>query len=286
MNAISSAISSTLSLNEVVEMIVQESVRALNVEQGAVMLLRHEDVNADPFRTIVRKNDTGSAIVPFRFGQQLTGWMLKHQKPLLINDLPNDERFGMLSSEDLKMQSLLSVPLRAKGQMVGLLNVFNKRSPDGFGRDDQRLLTIIASQSAQIVESARLYEELQRRSNELLDSERKYRALISEAGVAILLADFGTRRVIEANEKAADITGFGSTRLRGVTLDRVLPVKELELDETFAQLEAEGNLRYGAVPVTRAGGEAAYIDVGATLISIGGTRIVQVICHDVTERQR
>lgn len=282
LNAISSAISSTLSLNEVVEMIVQESVRAINVEQGAVMLLR-QDGDADPFRTMVRKNDTGSNIVPFRFGQQLTGWMLKHQKPLVINDLANDPRFGILAGEDLQIRSLLSVPLRAKGQMVGLLNIFNKRTADGFTRDDQRLLTIIASQSAQIVESARLYEELQRRSNELLDSERKYRALIAEAGAAILLADFKSRRVIEANEMASSLLGAGAG-LRGLSLKRVLPVEDFGEDEAIKRLEAEGNLRFSSVPVSRKSQEELYIDIGATLISIGGNRIVQVICHDVTER--
>ena len=148
LNAIGTAVSSTMSLKAIVELIVQESVRQLKVEQGAVMLLQ-EEKDADPFRTMARKaHSTDSDVVPFRFGQQLTGWMLKHQKPLLINDLQKDPRFKAVASSDF--HSLLSVPLRAKGQMVGLLNVFNKQSKEGFGKEDQKLLSIIASQSAQI----------------------------------------------------------------------------------------------------------------------------------------
>jgi sigma-B regulation protein RsbU (phosphoserine phosphatase) len=43
--------------------------------------------------------------------------------------------------------------------MVGVLSAFNKKLPDVFSESDQRLLTIIASQSAQVIENARLYEE-------------------------------------------------------------------------------------------------------------------------------
>ncbi|MCH8980957.1 PP2C family protein-serine/threonine phosphatase [candidate division KSB1 bacterium] len=50
------------------------------------------------------------------------------------------------------------------------LNIFNKKDVGGFSNDDQRLLSIIASQSAQIIENARLYVEekqLRRYENEL-----------------------------------------------------------------------------------------------------------------------
>jgi sigma-B regulation protein RsbU (phosphoserine phosphatase) len=43
--------------------------------------------------------------------------------------------------------------------MIGSLNVFNKRSPGGFTEADTRLLAIVASESAQVIENARLYEE-------------------------------------------------------------------------------------------------------------------------------
>ena len=172
LNQIGSVISSTMSLTGIVESIVEESVAKLNVEQGAVMLLQNM-AEGDPFRTMARKAYSGSDIVPFRFGQQLTGWMLKNQKPLLINDFQEDDRLGSVSTGDLEIRSLLSVPLRAKGQMVGLLNVFNKQSEEGFTKDDQKLLSIIASQSAQVVENARLYEELQSKTADLQQSESK-----------------------------------------------------------------------------------------------------------------
>jgi len=45
--------------------------------------------------------------------------------------------------------------------MIGLLVTFNKKAPEGYTEEDKRLLSIIAAQSAQIIENARLYEEEQ-----------------------------------------------------------------------------------------------------------------------------
>lgn len=285
LNSISGAISSTISLNEIVEMIVQESVKYFNVEQGAVLLLRDEK-DDDPFRTIARKASSGSDLVPYRFGQQLTGWMLKNQKPLLTNDLPADPRFQNLASKDFPIRSLLSVPLRAKGKMVGLLNLFNKRGDGGFTPDDQRLLSIIAVQSAQIVENVRLYEELQTRSEALRESEAKYRALTKEAGEAILLADFASRRIFEVNDKAEPLTGVPKGVLRGRTLADVIPVEEWKDSAVFDAMPEHGQLCYNNVKLRDGGLDPRYIDVSATLVTYGEQMIIQVICHDVTEREK
>ena len=55
----------------------------------------------------------------------------------------------------------MCVPLSLKRQLIGVLTVFNKRAAEGFTESDQRLLSIIAAQSAQVIENARLYEEEQ-----------------------------------------------------------------------------------------------------------------------------
>ncbi|MFQ5722627.1 MAG: PP2C family protein-serine/threonine phosphatase [Candidatus Aminicenantales bacterium] len=160
LNDIATAVSSARELNEVVELIINKCVKHLKVEQGAVMLLEEEKTDA-PFRTMVRRMDSSANIVPYHFSVQLSGWMIKNQKPLLINDFQEDRRFRIDLEKDFQIKSLLSVPLRLKGRMIGLLNVFNKRLEEGFTPEDQRLLSIIATQSAQVIENARLYEEEQ-----------------------------------------------------------------------------------------------------------------------------
>ncbi len=284
LNAIGTAIGSTMNLDEVVDLIAQESVKNLNAEQAAVMLLKQEE-EVDPFRTMARQNFSGSELVPFRFGQQLTGWMLKNKRPLLINSLRDDDRFRAIATDDFPIRSLISVPLRAKGQMVGLLNVFNKRPPDEFTAEDQRLLSIIASQSSQIVENARLYEELQRRKTELEDSEHKYRTLIQEAAEAIILANVSDQRILEVNGQAERATGIPRERLLGRSLAQVLPASDLGSREAMASMGENDTLRM-SFRTEADDGSDRYFDLSAKLVTFGGDKVIQVICLDVTEREK
>jgi serine phosphatase RsbU (regulator of sigma subunit) len=160
LNDIATAITSTQSLEQIVELIVQKCVKHLKVEQGAVMLLDEKDRD-NPFHTMVRQKDTVSEILPFRLDTQLTGWMIKNKAPLLINDFKTDNRFKWMSDKEIPIHSLLSVPMMLKGKMVGLITVFNKRMEQEFTSDDQRLLAIISAQSAHVIENARLYLEEQ-----------------------------------------------------------------------------------------------------------------------------
>lgn len=186
LNEIATAISSTLDLDRVVDLIVQKCMKHLKVEQAAVMLLERAS-----FHTMVRKVDSKVDGLPYRLDAQLTGWMLKNLKPLLINDLQNDERFQISKGENVSIRSLLAVPLQQKGKMIGLLGVFNKHAKGTFSEDDQRLLTIIAAQSAQVIESARLYLE-----------EQELKKMQQDMNVA---------RTIQQNllpKKAPDIPGY------------------------------------------------------------------------------
>jgi sigma-B regulation protein RsbU (phosphoserine phosphatase) len=169
-NEVATAVSSTSPLDQVVELIVQKCVKHLKVDQGAVLLFEKQE-EAAALRTMVRKVQTNLRTIPYRLGDQITGWMLKNQQPLVINDFQSDGRFRLPAEAAADVRSLLCVPLRLKGRMIGVLSVFNKRGQEeGFSDNDQRLLAIIGAQSAQVIENARLYEEekaLQRMQQEV-----------------------------------------------------------------------------------------------------------------------
>ena len=160
LNEIATAISSTTTLDKVINLIVQKCVKHLKVEQGAVQLLDEKD-EVNPFHTMIRTQDSQLNFLPYRLDTQLTGWMIKNLKPLLINDLKSDSRFQFTLDKDTVFNSMLCVPMLLKGKLLGCISVFNKRNRGEFTLEDQRLLSIIASQSAHIIENARLYEEEQ-----------------------------------------------------------------------------------------------------------------------------
>ena len=88
----------------------------------------------------------------------LLGWMHLYKKPLLCVNPAEDERFrGAHWAQSVR--SMLCVPLVVKSELIGVITCYNKKGGGEFTEEDQRLLAIIAGQSAQIVENARLYEE-------------------------------------------------------------------------------------------------------------------------------
>lgn len=158
LNDLARAIGSSFNSQEIMQTIIRRSLRAMGAEQGVITLVdRKED---QPMVTLVRTMVSSNDRQQFHFNQALLGWMQLNKKPLTINDPTNDDRFRGIRWEE-QIQSLLCVPMIVKSELTGVLTVYNKKDRQAFTDDDQRLLAIIAAQSAQIVENARLHEEQQ-----------------------------------------------------------------------------------------------------------------------------
>jgi sigma-B regulation protein RsbU (phosphoserine phosphatase) len=158
LNDLARAIGSSFNSQEIMQTIIRRSLRAMGAEQGVITLVdRKED---QPMVTLVRTMVSSNDRQHFHFNQALLGWMQLNKKPLMINNPSTDERFRGIRWEE-QIQSLLCVPMIVKSELTGVLTVYNKKDRQSFTDDDQRLLAIIAAQSAQIVENARLYEEQQ-----------------------------------------------------------------------------------------------------------------------------
>jgi sigma-B regulation protein RsbU (phosphoserine phosphatase) len=158
LNDIATTITSTQPVEEVIDKIVFKCIKHLNVEEGTISLLEREKAGK-AFHTMIRRLDSSAEQVPIKLDDRLKGWMLKNRKVLLSNDIRSDNRFNFLSEDSYSFQSIVCVPLIAKGSLIGYLAVFNKKNGHPFSDQDRRLLSIIGSQSAQVIENARLYEE-------------------------------------------------------------------------------------------------------------------------------
>jgi len=144
---------------EAVEKLVDQSMRAVNAEQAAVTLLDSDDKPAaGPMETQVRVFRSSAEHESFHVNESLLGWMMLNKKPLVINDPPNDDRFRGLSWDDT-VQSVMCLPLMIRGQLIGILMIYNKRGQTGFDEGDERLAAIIGAQSATLIENAGLAKD-------------------------------------------------------------------------------------------------------------------------------
>ncbi len=156
LNELATAIGGIYNSETVIRKIISRSLRAVDAEQGVVTMVNEEP--NQPMKTLVRTVVSSSDHEQFHFNQVLLGWMILNKKPLVVNDPARDERLRGAHLDE-SVYSVLCVPMLIRSNLKGVLSVYNKKNGKGFTEDDQRLLAIIAAQSAQVVESARLYEE-------------------------------------------------------------------------------------------------------------------------------
>jgi len=156
LNDLSRAIGASVDSQDIIRKIVDRSMRAVQAEQTVVTLVDRE--SSEPMKTLVRAMTSSAEHPQYHLSENLLGWMHLYKKPLLTNNPAGDERFKGLKW-DQTIKSILCVPLMVKSELRGVITSYNKKEEDGFTQADQRLLAIIAGQSAQIVENARLYEE-------------------------------------------------------------------------------------------------------------------------------
>ena len=161
LNEIAAAISSTLALNKIIDLIVSKCVKHFHVEQCSVTLLDKKKDQSN-FQTMIRKADESKINVAYRLDNQIVGWIMLNKRPITVNDITSDKRFFSTPEIESKIRSFISVPLMIKGQLTGIITVFNKKDSKEFSNEDERLLGIIASQSAHVIENARLHEDEQK----------------------------------------------------------------------------------------------------------------------------
>ncbi len=178
LNDLARAIGASVNSKAIMDKIIRRSLRAVDAEQGVISLVAKQP--DELVKTVARAIVTSSERQPLHIDQALLGWMYLNEKPLRLNDVRDDERFRGLKSDE-KISSVLCVPMIIKSEVRGVLAVYNKKDGRGFTDEDERLLSIVAAQSAQVVENARLYEE-QRALTSLKEEVR----LVSQIQVDLL----------------------------------------------------------------------------------------------------
>jgi sigma-B regulation protein RsbU (phosphoserine phosphatase) len=159
LNELAREIGSSFSCEAIMDTLLRRSIQAVGAEQGVITLVDRQARNVD--RTLVRVIDASDSRETFHLQQALVGWVLRKKTALRSDDPGRDARLrNVRCPPDLR--NLLCLPLMHHGELIGVLSLCNKRGGDGFGPADERLLSIIAGQSAQIVEDARQHEEEER----------------------------------------------------------------------------------------------------------------------------
>jgi len=106
--------------------------------------------------------------IRMKVGEGLTGWVAQHKEAVALgHDALLDSRFKFVPElQEDKYQSILSVPLIYRGDVIGVINVRTAK-PHDYTQTQTRLLQSIAAQMAGAIENSRQYRKLERRASQL-----------------------------------------------------------------------------------------------------------------------
>jgi len=177
LNRASRALSSILDLDQVLLTVLDEVRCLLNVIATSVWLV---DSETDELVCRQAVGPNGETVRNWRMssGEGLAGWVARNGESLIVPDARADPRhFADVDRQTgMALRSVLSVPLRARRDVIGVLQVLDTEV-DRFQASDLTLTEPLAATAAIAIENARLYAEEQQRAMALAQALAQQRDL-------------------------------------------------------------------------------------------------------------
>jgi len=159
---LSEAISSSLSLDSILAIILDSTMQETSADAAQLML---SNVETGGYEEVIRRvapevEEDGEAV---DLGLPDIDKLLAHfsdELPVLYHGIKAVSIFERPPT-DRGLSSLMAFPLRARGRVIGLLQVFSFTKGKRFSEGKRKLLTVLASRAAVSIENARLYQDLQ-----------------------------------------------------------------------------------------------------------------------------
>jgi signal transduction histidine kinase len=176
LSRITAAVSGLTELETILKIGLEKTLEYLEGVSGGIMLL-DEQKKILYYRVYTGLSERYAREIHPKIGEGIAGKVVQTGKAILwddISQIPEAGRPHLLDREDLK--AFICVPLRAKGNVLGVMNCAGLK-PYSFTEEDMHLLNSIGDQLGIAIEQAKLYEQLQK-------SREKYRQIARQVIIA------------------------------------------------------------------------------------------------------
>ena len=177
-------LASTLDLESLLNKIVLVAAELTDAEEASILLYDHKnnELRFAAASNVDENPELKQLVVP---PDSIAGWTALHQEPVFVPDVHEDNRFSDLVEKAIEFttNSIIAVPLITRNQLIGVLEVINKRQ-NLFSSDDLELLQTLSAQAAVAIQNSRLFEQ----SDLISDLVHELRTPLSSIGtIAYLL---------------------------------------------------------------------------------------------------
>jgi diguanylate cyclase (GGDEF)-like protein len=154
---VAKAVSGTLDLPELLELLGKHVCARLGVSEFSVMLI-DEATHHLVVEAIAGERLVAARGMRFHIGEGVAGQAAAKGQTIYVPDVTKDSRYLHYRALPKAAGSFLAVPLRSKGRIVGVMNM-NRRGIDAFSPQEVRLCEAVAAQAALAIANARLYQQ-------------------------------------------------------------------------------------------------------------------------------
>jgi len=214
-------INSSLELNEVLQIVMDNIIRLTGAERGFLMLKNE----AGELTIRIARNWTKESIDPseISISHTVIYRVVNTGLPVLTTNAQEDPRFtGQQSIVAYNIRSIVCVALKVKGELTGVLYVDHRIRTALFSQKDLDLLEAFTNQAAVAIENARLFASVKNTLAEVTQLKNIMDNVFSSMASGVLTADIG-ERIVLCNRAAEAILGQAAQTMVGKDLTFILP---------------------------------------------------------------
>ena len=191
---VSEIAASAIAFPEAVQAIVRIATDLLRADQGSLMLV--ED-GSRTLALVAARGLPAEAHIGLRLpaGESVAGRVLATGHPLRLGTVDQDA-FVNFVPKSRPIASSVVVPVRVGGKPIGVLNVGSTDPAHTFTDEDVRVAQLFADQAAGVIHRARLHEQAEHRSSDLMalvESSKGLLGTLDLDGLLQQMLDGGTR---------------------------------------------------------------------------------------------
>jgi signal transduction histidine kinase len=158
-----------LDLGVVLQKVVDLSRELVASRFGALGVINEDGKGFEQFITSGISPEEKRAIGDGPIGKGIFGILINEGKPIILNDVKKHESHSGFPRNHPYMESLLGVPIKTRGKVIGDLYLADKIDPHDklnnssvpFTKEDQKILEMFATQAAIAIDNAKLYRQIQ-----------------------------------------------------------------------------------------------------------------------------
>lgn len=294
LNRATQLFSSSLELEQVLDTLLREVQQLLDVISISFWLTVPE---RQELICLQAKGPGSEELVNWRLpmGQGITGWVAAYGESAVVADTWNDYRYFQAVDHHtgVSVRSMISIPLRNKGSVIGVLNLVDPRV-GRFCQDELIFAESLAAAAASAIENARLYEKSQREIAErkqaqqaLAESEDRYRRLVEMSPEALLVHQ--RERYVYVNPAAQRLLAASSDEdLVGKSFWETLhkDYHDIVRERIHKMLTDSAPSELLEEKLIRLDGQVIDVEIIGTVISYQGEPAIQLVVRDISERKR